>query len=257
MIRVRLPAKIAAVIIVVLIIGFGASTVLTIQQESELLVEQSKAAARRLTAALIASVEAAMLQERPDVPRSMITELRGSSPVEGFDIYRRNGVEAFTDLVTLDGAEHNAGLPKEVLENIKRMRREPGKTLTGPLFQRALQTLETQESMEYQDGVPLFTLHRPVINQEKCQGCHGSDHKVRAVVRVVTTMEPVFAAVRAQRNRQILIALLTIVAAGGVLGGGMRAGVGSPIQAVAAVARRIGSRGLDGGGPRRARGERG
>ena len=241
MIRVRLTAKIAAVIIVVLIFGFGASTVLTIQQESELLVEQSKAAARRLTSALIASVEAAMLQERPDVTRAMITELRGSSPVEGFDIYRRNGVEAFTDLVTLDEVEHNAGLPKEVLENIKRMRREPGKTLTGPHFQQALRTLETQESMEYQDGVPLFTLHRPVINQEKCQGCHGSDHKVRAVVRVVTTMEPVFAAVRAQRNRQILIALLTIVVAGGVLAVVMRQVVVKPIQAVAAVARRIGS----------------
>src|SRR3990167_1569448 len=155
MIRLRLTAKIAAVIIVVLIIGFGASTVLTIQQESDLLVEQSKAAARRLTSALIASVEAAMLQERPDVTRAMITELRGSSPVEGLDIYRRNGVEAFTDLVTLEEVEHNAGLPKEVFENIKRMRREPGKTLAGPLFQRALQTLETQESMEYQDGVPL------------------------------------------------------------------------------------------------------
>ncbi len=240
MIRSRLTAKIAAVIVVVLIIGFGASTVLTIRQESALLVEQSKAAARRLTSALISSVEAAMLQERPDVTRAMITELRGTSPVEGLDIYRRNGVEAFTDLATLEEVERNAGLPKEVFENIKRMRREPGRRMTGPLFQRALQTLETQETIELQDGVPLFTLHRPVINQEKCQGCHGSDHKVRAVVRVATSMEPVFAAVRAQRNRQILVAVLTILAAGGVLAIAMRQMVVKPIQGVAAVARRIG-----------------
>src|SRR3990167_5269258 len=241
MIRLRLTAKIAAVIIVVLIFGFGASTVLTIKEEEELPVERSKAAARRLTSALIASVEAAMLQERPDVTRAMITELRGSSPVEGLDIYRRNGVEAFTDLATLEEVERNAGLPREVFENIKRMRRAPGRSMTGPLFQRGPLTPQPQEPMEYRDGVPRFTMYRPVINQEKCQGCHGSDHKVRAVVRVATTMEPVFAAVRAQRNRQILIALLTIVAAGGVLAVVMRQVVVKPIQAVAAVARRIGS----------------
>ena len=45
----RLAAKITALIVTVLIVGFGASTVFTIQRESQLLVEQSK---RDLAAAL-------------------------------------------------------------------------------------------------------------------------------------------------------------------------------------------------------------
>ena len=58
-------------------------------------------AARRLTAALTANIEAAMLQERPDIARMQIMEMQKNTPVEGLTVYRRNGVEAFTDTATL------------------------------------------------------------------------------------------------------------------------------------------------------------
>ena len=109
----RLTAKITLVIVVVLIAGFGASTMWSIRRESDLLVEQSKMAARRQTSTIVASIEGAMLQERPDVTRSVVRELRGASPVEGLTIYRANGVEAFTDLATLTQVMKNAELSKE------------------------------------------------------------------------------------------------------------------------------------------------
>ena len=133
----RLAVKISVLIVVVLIIGFGASTILTVQRESELLVEQNKVAARRLTATLVASIEGAMLQERPDVTRTVLQELKTSTPVEGLTIFRRNGVEAFTDLTTAMEVDKNAGLAKEVLANIKKMARTPGQAASGPLFARA------------------------------------------------------------------------------------------------------------------------
>ncbi|MBI3636410.1 MAG: HAMP domain-containing protein [Candidatus Rokubacteria bacterium] len=240
MIRSRLAAKILLLIVLVLIIGFGASTVWTIQRESELLFEQNKRAARRLTASIVASIEGAMLQERPDVTRTVIQELKGSSPVEGLVIYRRDGTEAFTDLATLTEVRKNADLSKQVLENITRMQRPPAAKETGPQFQRAVQTLQTQEWQHEKDGIPLFTVLHPVPNLEKCQGCHGSDHKVRGVVRVATSMEPVFAEMRRQRNRQIFIAVLTILAAGAVLTVAMGRVVVRPIEALAAAARRVG-----------------
>jgi hypothetical protein len=98
------------------------------------------------------------------------------------------------------------------MASIEKMARPAGPPMTGPLFQRAVETLKTQESIDNVNGQMLFTLQQPVANQERCQGCHGTDHKVRAVVRVATSMEPVLAAVREQRNRQVLVALLTIVA---------------------------------------------
>ena len=139
-----------------------------------------------------------MLQERPDVTRSLIQELRelrakpveDASPLESLMIYRRNGIEAFTDMATAAEVARTAGLSDEVMKNIAKMQRAPGTTMTGPLFARALETMTTQESLEMERGVSLFTLHYPILNKERCQGCHGSDHKVRAVVRVATSMEP-------------------------------------------------------------------
>src|SRR3989337_1745478 len=94
--RSRLAFKILLLIVAVLVIGFGASTAWTIQREKDMLVEQSKMSARRVTATLVASIEGAMLQERPDVTRQVLQELK-TAPVEQFAVYRRNGVEAFTD----------------------------------------------------------------------------------------------------------------------------------------------------------------
>ncbi|HET7341279.1 MAG TPA: HAMP domain-containing protein, partial [Methylomirabilota bacterium] len=247
--RASLAVKISVLIVVVLIIGFGASTILTIQREADLLVEQNKMAARRLTATLVASVEGAMLQERPDVTRSVLQELKTSSPVEGLRIFRRNGDEAFTDLSTAMEVDKNAGLDKAVLDNIKRMARPPGETTHDPQFARALETLQTQEALETRNGARYFTLHHPVLNQEKCQGCHGTASPVRAVVRVTTSMEPVFAEVRRHRNRQILIGVLTIVAAAAVLTIAMRRVVVRPIGALAAAARRVGAGDFDARAP--------
>ncbi|HTO10601.1 MAG TPA: adenylate/guanylate cyclase domain-containing protein [Candidatus Binatia bacterium] len=249
MLRASLAVKISVVIVVVLIIGFGASTILTIQREADLLIEQNKVSARRLTATLVASIEGAMLQERPDVTRTVIQELKTSSPVEGLTIFRRTGDEAFTDLSTAMEVDKTAGLDKQVLDNIKKMARPPGETTHDPLFMKALETLKTQEAVESRNGAPYFTLHYPVLNQEKCQGCHGTASKVRAVVRVATSMEPVFAEVRAHRRRQLLIGGLTIVVAAGVLTIAMRRVIVHPIRQLSAAARRVGAGDFDARAP--------
>jgi len=239
-VRVRLTARITVLIILVLVIGFGVSTILTIQRESALLVEQNKMAARQLIGTLVSSIETAMLSERPDITRGLIDDLRGSKLVQGLVVYRRNGVEAFTDLATLREVSKEAELPQGVMASIMKMKREPGRTMAGPLFTRALETLQTQEALESHDGATVFTVYQPIPNQERCQGCHGSDHKVRAVIQAATSMEPVMAEVRMQRNRQIMIGLLTIVAAAAVLAVAMRQVVVRPIHELATVARRIG-----------------
>ena len=247
--RANLAVKISVLIVVVLIIGFGASTILTVQREADLLLEQNKVAARRLTATLVASIEGAMLQERPDVTRTVLMELKTSSPVEGLTIFRRNGVEAFTDLSTAMEVDKNAGLAKEVMANIKKMARAPGQAASGPQFLRAVESLKTQESLEMRDGAAFFTLHQPIANQEKCQGCHGSDHQVRAVVRVDTAMAPVLAEVRRHRNRQFLVGGLTILAAAGVLTVAMGRIVVRPLNQLSTAARRVGAGDFDSRAP--------
>src|SRR5262249_44294106 len=171
-----------------------------------------------------------MLQERPDIARMQILEMQKNTPVEGLTVYRRNGVEAFTDTSTLMQVMKEAELQPGVMESIKKMARPAGPPMTGTLFEQAVGTRKTQEAVLNAKGQPLSGLAQPIANQERCQGCHGTDHKVRAVVRVATSMEPVMNAVRAQRNRQLFVAVLTIVAAAAVLGFALRRGGRRPTQ---------------------------
>src|SRR2546428_2629615 len=135
------------------------------------------------------------------------------------------------------------------------MHRTPGTAMTGPVFTGAGETLKAQESLEVENGFSFFPLHQPILSKEKGPGCDGSDHQVRAVVRLATSMEPVFTEVRRLRNRQLMIAALTILSAAAVLTVAMSAVVVRPIVALSAVARRIGDGDFEARAPAQARDE--
>src|SRR5262245_63773159 len=111
-----------------------------------------------------------MLQERPDVTRTLLQELRdlsaqpaeAASPLQSLTIYRRNGVEAFTDMATAMEVAKNAGLSDEVMKNISKMKRAPGDTMTSPLFTRAVSSLKTQESRSEEHTSELQSLRHLV-----------------------------------------------------------------------------------------------
>src|SRR5262249_57655297 len=92
-------------------------------------------------------IEGAMLQERPDVTRMVIQELRQNSPVDSFDVFRRTGMEAFTDLATAMEVDKAAGLAPDVMRNIKKMARPPGKKINDPLFAKAIEAPATQHAL--------------------------------------------------------------------------------------------------------------
>ncbi len=76
---------------------------------------------------------------------------------------------------------------------------------------------EPQEIEEQVDGAHVLTLFRPLRNLEKCQERHGSDHQVRGVLRISLGLERLDAELKAARNRQILIAIVTILGVTGAL----------------------------------------
>jgi HAMP domain-containing protein len=83
-------------------------------------------------------------------------------------------------------------------------------------------------------------LFRPLQNLEKCQECHGSDHQVCGVLRISLGLERLDAELKAARNRQILVAIVTILGVVGALVIFMGRVVPQPIARAAEAARRIG-----------------
>jgi class 3 adenylate cyclase len=238
----HLRVKVISSIVAILILGFGVLLLLNIRREARVLVASNQEAARLLAVSILLSIENGMQEGRPDIIRRLVQELRSElKDVRRLEVYRRNGVEAFTDLETVNEVNRIAGLEKDLIERITKMRREPGERISHPLFTRAVQSMTAQEVYENTNGARLMTLFLPLRNLEECQGCHGSDHQVRGVVRVSLGLEKLDAELRAARNRQLLVALLTILGVTGTLVVLMGRVMLQPIARVAAAAREIGS----------------
>jgi class 3 adenylate cyclase/HAMP domain-containing protein len=237
-----LQLKVVALVVAILILGFGGLVILNIQRESEALVAGNRETARLLAAAIHRSIENGMLEGRPDIIRRLVQELKKElKDVRVLEVYRHNGVEAFSDLETLK----EISLDSALVERISKMRREPGKKISDPLFARAVETLTPQETYEATTDGRVLTLYRPLENALECQDCHSGDHKARGVVRVSLGLERLDANLRAARNRQLLVALLTILGVTVSLMIFLGRVVLRPIALVAAAARRIGSGDFD------------
>ena len=118
--RRHLRAKVIALIAAILVLGFGVLVILNIQREQRLLVAANHETADLLATSIVSSIENGMLQARPDIIRELVYRLKTElKDVRHLDVFRRNGVEAFTDLENLETVNRIAGLDAEVVERRK------------------------------------------------------------------------------------------------------------------------------------------
>lgn len=244
--RRRLQVKVISLILAILILGFGLLAGHHIRRDAELTITGNHETARLLAASIVRSIENGMLEGRPDIIRRLVQGLRTElKDVRRLEVYRRNGVEAFTDLETVNEVNRFVGLDAGLIERISKMRRDPGGRISNPLFTRAVETVAPQETEEALDGARVLTFYQPLRNLQECQDCHGGDHQVRGVVRVSLGLERLDAALAAGRNRQITLALLTIFGVAGALVLLLGGVVLRPLARVAGAARQIGGGRLD------------
>jgi hypothetical protein len=109
-VRRRLRVKVIALIVAILVVGFGILVTVNIQREAQVLVDAHQETARLLAASILGSIESGMLEARPDVIRRLVGDLKGElKEVRRLDVYRANGVEAFADLDTLTKVDRGPG----------------------------------------------------------------------------------------------------------------------------------------------------
>ena len=241
--RRSLAVKVTAVTIGIMIAGFGALLFLNIRRDIEFRISKYHETAQLLAASITTSIQNGMLEGRPDIIRRLVHELKVDlKNVRRLNVYRRNGVEAFSDLETLKEVDrYSGGLDPAIVAQIVKMPRQPGARIHHPLFTQAVLTSTPQETYDTFEGARLLTFFQPLKNLSECQECHGKDHDVRGVIEVSLGLEKLDTELRDARTRQIVVAVLTIlgVSITGMLVMGRV--VLRPIARVAAAARRIGN----------------
>lgn len=173
---------------------------------------------KQLTMMLQASVGAGfrsiMLVGKGSYVRSFINEVRMIPAVHDVRVFDRDGNERFVN--------------------------QPAQALGQKLAQQALLTKQVIETKQVIDGQEYLVRVSPLINDKRCQGCHGTDHAVRGVVEVAASMADVNAAVNKNKIYSLITGALTVLLVWLILRVFMKRVVVHPIGNIGEVAQRVG-----------------
>jgi signal transduction histidine kinase len=245
-IRHSLPVKVTSLVVGILILGFGGLMIVNIQRESYSRVAKYEDTARLLATAITTSIQNGMLESRPDIIIRTVNDMkRKLKEVRRIELYRRNGVPAFTDMETANAVNKYTGLEPELIERISKMRAEPAPPIDDPLFTRAVEKQALLQSYESLETGRVLTLYQPLKNLKDCQECHNRDHSVRGVLRISLGLDELDAELSEARNRQFVIAFFTIFGVAVTIIAFMGRVVLHPIAKLMRLAKRIGAGDFD------------
>lgn len=224
----RLDFKILGFTSLILVVGFGAFSVLLWRQEQADTLRAVEESSQVLASAIAKSVQNLMVQGRADIARRFIEDCRTIPEIEEIEIYRRDGTPAFHDLKTLREVEEyrqrlgmEGGLPviRHGIESFHLHNRSLSPRMVRPEFFAAVRDGQAVSFREAIDGRERLTHLKPLRNEERCYECHEPNHQVRGVVTVSTSLEPL----RQARIKKTLRYSVVFIATAFLVVGGLAA----------------------------------
>lgn len=179
---VPITRKVNTIIIIGLIIGIGSITFYFARSIFSTIDLSTESNFNQQTDMLYTAIENFMLAGEAPIAVSFFEDLRTRSEDFTISLYRRNGIEAFSDNSTI--REVNQNINMNMFE-IRERKDEDPMSLGGEMFEAALGPPPMSEFFRIEeDGRNFVRSYEPLLNLPKCTGCHGSDHTVRGVIDI-------------------------------------------------------------------------
>lgn len=176
--------------------------------QRENIMAQNERTMTKLTQAVSESLQTIMISGYADIAELFAERVHNVKDLHDFQIMRTNGNQAFKDNKTLNEVNERRGeeefYPRDTETKVSIL------DANDPNLQQAIKTLQVSSYYEFTDrGERLLTYLSPIKNEKDCHKCHGSNHVVRGVVKLSTSMSLVDADI----ERTTTNAILVIVAA--------------------------------------------
>lgn len=158
----RLEIKILLLIILVLVIGFGTYVVLSINRESEVLLDQQREKVRLFSETVMVGIRNVMLSGKAPYAAELVSDARENLEFGSLRVYDNAAKEVFPDEGR--GIVRNAG-DEHVIEAMNRQ--------IDVMF------------AQHDTAGSSFVRIEPLYNDRECQQCHATNHEVRGATRLV------------------------------------------------------------------------
>jgi adenylate cyclase len=177
-IRTRLEFKILLLLVTVLIVGFGAYVIITIEAESEALLHQHREILKTSSETLIAGIRNVMLTGKAPFAAELVNDVRHNLTTD-LTIYDRFGKEVFL--------REGEGIDRTVRDTTVR---------------EVLSTRQMRSRMVKDGAQDVYTRYEPIVNSPECWRCHDKNEPLRGVLQVAFHPEKVWAAEDAETMRR-------------------------------------------------------
>jgi len=134
-----------------------------------------------------------------------------------------------------------------VIHSLRVFDKDGNERFLNPLPRSRVETKTVAERMEplefvsHEGGDERLVRLTPLPNEARCFSCHGRNQKIRAVVEISASMNPINQAVTANKIRSAAVGLVTIVLVWVILRLYMNAVVVKPVKIIEGIAQRVGS----------------
>ena len=182
------------------------------QQEATILA-QNESTLLQLTDTASRGLQTIMLAGYADIAQEFADQLKNTHKLSELFILRINGVEAFRDNKTIESVNKELGEEEFII------REQEQENVILPARHKDLRkAIITESTLSYYEtdssGLRYLTIVAPILSQEKCHKCHGSEQSVRGILKLTTSLETVNDEIEKSQNYLFLIfgiAIVTII----------------------------------------------
>lgn len=169
----RLELKILLLIILVLIVGFGSYVIISINRESDVLLDQQREKVRLFSETVMVGIRNVMLSGKAPYAAELVNDARTNLEFGSLRVYNNKAKEVFPD--------EGRGIIKNA-----------GDTTVRAAIRNRTEIMFTRHDSSGDEFIRI----EPLINERECQQCHATNHSVRGVTRLVLNPNLMIAHVR-------------------------------------------------------------
>lgn len=174
-----LKGKAALSIFALSLLGVGTLAVVLMKTTRNMQAEFQNEKVRLVENFVMRTLTPIMLAGHGEMMSELMSSYKDIQNIKKIEIVRTDGIEAFTDGVTMDKVNGLLG-EKRFTRRLKYARRAVPQD--DPRFARVLETGEKVIFTRQADGENMVEMMFPIDNNESCHGCHGSDRHIRGVL---------------------------------------------------------------------------
>jgi len=199
--------RIPVIILIVFLLGISvvASFCLKSQNNTINLLKENEL--RQEAEIVSASIKNNMLAGEAPIAVKLFRDNERPNLTSKIILFRTDGTIAFSDNTTVEAVNKRLGKSKF---SPKSSLTKKGKDGDSGFSKSAKKISDTITKEEFHGSVHSLVIYKPLMNEPKCTICHGTDQKIRGVIKISSPIGEVYKT--AKHNSVILVMIFAVIA---------------------------------------------